>query len=169
MRAVSIRKATPADRTEIRAVEEEAFGQGAEAALVEALVIAGDAVLELVAASEGKIVGHILFSRLHVVEGDRRFEAVALAPLAVAPDFQRSGIGAMLVREAHARLERAGERLSIVLGDPAYYGRHGYAHERAKCFESAWQCPALQALAWKAAPRTGRLAYAPAFDALAEG
>ena len=38
---------------------------------------------------------------------------------------------------------------------------------RAAGFESVWQGDALQALAWGEAPKTGRLAYATAFDALA--
>ena len=71
----------------------------------------------------------------------------------------------MLVREAHVRLKAAGERLAIVLGDPAYYGRFGYSHERAAGFDSAYQGEALQALAWHDAPASGRLDYAAAFGA----
>ena len=61
----------------------------------------------------------------------RDFPAVALAPLAVEPAFHGSGIGGALIREAHIRLQDAGETLSVVLGDPAYYGRFGYTHARA--------------------------------------
>ena len=167
MSMMSIRPATPRDRAAIRLVEENAFGQQAEAGLVDALVAADDAVVELVAEEDGQIVGHILFSRLFVQEGGREFPAVALAPLAVDPSFHGTGIGGALIREGHIRLKAAGETLSIVLGDPAYYGRFGYAHARAAGFESAWQGDALQALAWGEAPQTGRLAYAAAFDALA--
>ncbi|MER2536672.1 MAG: N-acetyltransferase [Rhizobiaceae bacterium] len=163
MSMVSIRSATPRDREAIRAVEEHAFGQKAEAGLVDALVRDGEVVAELVAVDDGQIVGHILFSRLHVVEGGRRFPAVALAPLAVEPSFHKSGIGGALVREGHLRLRQAGETLSVVLGDPAYYGRFGYSSQRADRFESEWQGPALQALAWGDAPSAGRLVYARAF------
>jgi putative acetyltransferase len=51
-----------------------------------------------------------------------------------------------------------------VLGDPAYYGRLGYSHERAAGFESEYQCDALQALAWGEAPEAGRLVYPSAFS-----
>jgi putative acetyltransferase len=164
---MSIRPATPRDRDAIRLVEKNAFGQQAEAGLVDALAAADDAIVELVAEEDGQIVGHILFSRLFVQEGGREFPAVALAPLAVDPSFHGTGIGGALIREGHIRLKAAGETLSIVLGDPAYYGRFGYAHARAAGFESVWQGDALQALAWGEAPKTGRLAYATAFDALA--
>jgi putative acetyltransferase len=167
MSMMAIRAATPRDREAIRLVEEHAFGQQAEAGLVDALVGEGDAVLELVAEEEGQVVGHILFSRLHVQDGARTFPAVALTPLAVEPSFHGTGIGGALVREAHVRLKAAGEKLSIVLGDPSYYGRFGYDHARAAGFESEYQGEALQALAWGEAPTHGRLVYAPAFSALA--
>ncbi len=109
------------------------------------------------------MVGHILFSRLYVQDGGKTFRAVALAPLAVEPDFHGTGIGGALVREAHIRLKSAGETLAVVLGDPAYYGRFGYAHDRAAGFESDYQGDALQALAWGDAPETGKLVYASAF------
>jgi putative acetyltransferase len=163
MSMMSIRAATPRDREAIRLVEEQAFGQRAEAGLVDALVGDGDTVLELVAVDEGQVVGHILFSRLHVQNGAKKFAAVALAPLAVEPTFHGTGIGGALVREAHVRLKRAGEKLSVVLGDPAYYGRFGYSHARAEKFDSEYQGEALQALAWDEAPENGRLVYAAAF------
>jgi len=167
MSMMSIRPATPRDRDAIRLVGQNAFGQQAEAGLVDALIAADDAIVELVAEEDGQIIGHVLFSRLFVQEGGREFPAVALAPLAVDPSFHGTGIGGALIREGHIRLKAAGETLSIVLGDPAYYGRFGYAHARAAGFESVWQGDALQALAWGEAPKTGRLAYATAFDALA--
>jgi putative acetyltransferase len=164
MSMLSIRAATPRDREAIRKVEEHAFGQPAEAGLVDALAAAGDTVVELVAEDEGQIVGHILFSRVLVKNGAEEFAAVALAPLAVEPSFHRSGIGGALIREGHVRLKEGGETLSIVLGDPAYYGRFGYTHARAAGFESEYQCDALQALDWDKAPETGCLVYPRAFS-----
>jgi putative acetyltransferase len=164
MSMMSIRTATARDREAIRLVEEHAFGQRAEAGLVDALVESGDSVIELVAEEDGQVVGHILFSRLYVDHGNRRLPAVALAPLAVEPSFHGTGIGGALIREAHVRLKLAGEKLSLVLGEPAYYGRFGYAHERARKFESDYQCEALQAVAWGEAPESGKLVYASAFS-----
>ncbi len=165
MSMMSIRTATPRDREAIRLVEEHAFGQQAEAGLVDALVSGGNAVVELVAEEEGQVVGHILFSRLYVERNGLEFPAVALAPLAVEPAMHGSGIGGALVREAHLRLKQSGESLAIVLGEPAYYGRFGYTHDRASGFESDYQCDALQAIAWNEAPKAGRLVYASAFGA----
>lgn len=166
MNAFIIRPEEAADRAAVLPLLEAAFGGDDEARLVAALQEAGDVVLSLVAERAGRVLGHIVFSRLFVEGGDGRFAAAALAPVAVAPDEQGRGIGAALVEEAHLRLREAGECLSIVLGDPAYYARFGYTHARAAGFDSAYQCDALQALAWKEAPESGRLEYPAAFAAL---
>lgn len=163
MSAPTIREATEADRAAIFELVARAFGRDAEAALVEAIVADSEDVLELVAVSDGAIVGHVLFSRLSVESGNRSASAVALAPISVDPARQRSGIGSVLVEEAHRLLRQAGETLSVVLGEPTYYGRFGYAHARAAGFSSEWQCEELQALAWGDAPTRGRLVYPAAF------
>lgn len=167
MDGTKIRVALDSDRHNINGLVETAFGRPDEARLVDALAADGDIVLELVAEREASIIGHLLFSPIVVETANRSSSAVALAPLSVAPAFQRKGLGAALVEDGHRRLRLAGETLSVVLGDPAYYGRFGYEHERAARFESEWQCEAMQALAWSAeAPSRGRLVYAGAFLAL---
>lgn len=166
IRGLVIRPAQESDRAAIRNLVTAAFGQTGEADLVEALVRDGDSVLELVATHEQIVVGHVLFSRLMVEEDGREIPAVALAPIAVDPTRWKSRIGTTLIENAHALLRGAGERLSVVLGDPAYYGRFGYRHERAADFASDYQCEELQALAWGEAPKTGRLHYARAFAGL---
>ena len=110
MSMISIRSAQPRDREAIGLVEEHAFGQPAESGLVDALVTGGAAVLELVAEEDGQVVGHILFSRLHVVEGRTRFvrEDLHLVLGALArtrseprihrhPDLEREAAEAVLV------------------------------------------------------------------------
>jgi putative acetyltransferase len=166
MSGPAIRTARPADRAAIGALVAAAFGQDGEAVLVERLVADGDAVLELVAEQDGALVGHILFSRLKVEDAAGSMSAVALAPLAVAARARRRGVGAALVEAAHRRLAADGEVLSVVLGDPVYYGRFGYRRAPAADFASDYQCEALLALAWGEAPATGRLVYPPAFAAL---
>ncbi|WP_367715808.1 N-acetyltransferase [Nitratireductor sp. GISD-1A_MAKvit] len=167
MNAMNIRTETVADRDAVHTLLCTAFDGDGEARLVQSLHADGDVVLSLVAETEGVVYGHVLFSRLNVVSGDTYFPAVALAPLAVSPARQRQGVAAQLVEEAHQRLIASGETLSVVLGDPAYYGRFGYRHGDAESFESDYQCEALQALRWDdVAPRMGKLVYAPAFGGL---
>lgn len=166
IRGLVIRPAEERDRAAIHTLLDASFGGSVEGDLVERLRQDGDVVLELVATQETEVVGHVLFSRLSVEGGGSPFDAVALAPLAAEPSSQRTGIGTALVENAHHLLQEAGEKLSVVLGDPAYYGRFGYDHARAERFDSDYQCEALQALAWGEAPATGRLVYARAFAGL---
>src|ERR1700737_3253877 len=93
-----IRPETPADHEAIRHVNRLAFGQDAEARLVEALSDGGYVRGSPIAVKEEKVVGHILFSNLPIITKAGTVPALALAPLAVLPEFQKRGIGSALVR-----------------------------------------------------------------------
>lgn len=133
------------DDEAIRGVLVRAFGGEAEADLVDALCNEGDAVLSLVAVNEA-VVGHALFSRLRVQRSSGTESGLALAPLAVDPEFQRRGIGSALVRAGLERAREMGERIVFVLGDPAYYGRFGFSAELARGFECVYACEAFGAV-----------------------
>ena len=51
---------------------------------------------------------------------------MSLAPLAVRPDFQRQGIGAALIEEAHKRAAELNYETVLVLGHKDYYPQFGY-------------------------------------------
>jgi putative acetyltransferase len=155
--AVRIRPEELQDWPEIRALIEAAFGSNAEADLVQRLREDGDLVLSL-AADDGNPMGHIAFSRLALPESSS-IRACALAPLAVSPQRQRQGIGSALVREGLARLAQGGMDLVLVLGEPDYYGRFGFAPDSAKRLMTPYDGPHLQALALS---ETGEAAHGPA-------
>ena len=164
MSDVTVQTTSPDDYPEVANLVERAFGGTGEVELISRLRENNDVLLELVGRKNGILTGHILFSRVKIT--GKNHDAVALAPLAVLPEFQKQGVGSLLIQTAHTKLVAAGETLSLVLGDPAYYGRFGYEHLRAAGFESAYQGKYLQALAFADAPSTGVLQYAPAFGAL---
>lgn len=58
--------------------------------------------LSLVAEINGKIVGHIMFTKLQI----GKHIALALAPLSVLPEYQKQGIGTSLVLEGHRIAKR---------------------------------------------------------------
>ena len=128
-----VRPAEAGDHAAIRAVLLAAFPGTDEADLVEQLRADGDAPIELVGELDGRVVGHILFSPVKAP-----FRALALAPLAVAPDEQRGGIGSELIRAGHELARKQGWEAVFVLGDPAYYGRFGYDAELAAGFSSPY-------------------------------
>ena len=78
--------------------------------------------LSLVAEIDGKIVGHILFTKASVGKDT----VLALAPLSVLPKFQKKGIGSALVSEGHNIAKKLGYSYSVVLGSEKYYPKFGY-------------------------------------------
>lgn len=142
---------------------EAAFGGPEEAVLVARLHADGDVVLSLAAEQEGRIVGHVLFSRLQAP-----VRALALAPVAVIPDRQGCGIGSALIRAGLARAADAGWQAVFVLGDPDYYSRFGFATGPAGGFASPYASPHFMALALASdlPVRSGEIGYPDAFAAL---
>jgi len=166
---MTVRPGAPADAGAIRAVHRAAFPTMIEADLVEALTGDGDVVVSLVAERGGEVVGHILLSRMTVTGDGRDYRALGLAPVAVLPGFQGSGIGAALIEGALAIAGASGEELVFVLGEPDYYCRFGFAAQTAAPFASPYAGPYFMALALVPAlvpPASGSAAYAPAFAAL---
>lgn len=78
--------------------------------------------LSLVAVKEDKIVGYILFTKIKI----ENHEEIALAPLAVLPEYQKQGIGSMLIEQGHKIAKKLGYHYSIVLGSENYYPKFGY-------------------------------------------
>lgn len=129
---LQIRPETPEDREAIFRVTAAAFGQEAEARLVDRLRDEWFARVSLAAESQGAVVGHILFSEVQVMTIGGSLPALSLAPVSVLPEFQRRGIGAALVREGLAECRRQAGRIVVVLGHPEYYPRFGFSAELAR-------------------------------------
>lgn len=139
-----IRHAKPADHPAIRAVVEAAFETAAEADLVERLRAGGDVMFELVEEDDGEIVGHILYSRLWA---DSVNLYAALAPLAVRPDRQRTGVGKRLTAASIDTARDFGAHAVIVLGHPDYYPKFGFSRDAAARVKSPYSAsPAFMAL-----------------------
>src|SRR5687768_5019449 len=144
----------------IRGVHQRAFDPSAvEAELVDALRASGAHLPELclvAVAGDGSIAGHIAYSRARLDSGPG---VLALAPMAVLREHQRSGAGSALVTES---LRRAGETefpLVIVVGHAEYYPRFGFEPADALGITPPFDVPAE---AWMA----HRL---PAYTAAAHG
>ena len=126
---VTVRSETPGDVSEIRRVNEQAFGTPAEANLVEALRDGGKAVLSLVAVEDNRVVGHLLLSAVTIESGepvDETFSAIGLGPMAVLPEHQRKGIGSLLIETALNTSRKAGHDCVVLVGHAEYYPRFGF-------------------------------------------
>ncbi|NBC46448.1 MAG: GNAT family N-acetyltransferase [Gammaproteobacteria bacterium] len=76
------------------------------------------------AEQEGAIIGGIVCSRL-IYEQDERTVFI-LAPVAVAPERQRMGVGQRLLAHGLAALRAAGAHIAMTYGDPNYYAKVGF-------------------------------------------
>jgi len=103
------------------------FSDGKEHLLVKKLRYSESFIpqLSIVAESDNKIIGHILFTRVDI-EGNKSRESLALAPLSVLPIAQRQGIGTNLVKYGLEKAKELGFESVIVLGHPEYYKKFGF-------------------------------------------
>jgi putative acetyltransferase len=123
-----IRAECSEDVVAIDRVNREAFGSDVEARLVEALRCARAVISSLVAVDDqGQVVGHILFSPATIITASHEMRVASLAPMAVIPPRQRTGIGSMLIGRGLQECKRAGYRAAIVVGHPSYYPRFGFS------------------------------------------
>jgi putative acetyltransferase len=163
---IEIRAEAASDQEAVHAVNELAFDRADEADLVDRLRADGSVVASLVAVSSGRIVGHVLFTRLIVRTPRADVDAVALAPLAVRPEYQRRQVGSALVMEGIRVLRDLGEQIVVVVGHPDYYPRFGFSADLTRGLRSPFSGPAFMALELKAGALgrlEGELRYPPAF------
>jgi putative acetyltransferase len=151
---VAVRNETAADNAAVYLVNQEAFGRPDEAELIERLRSERVVLRSFVAESEMQIVGHILFTRVWIDTNAGPVAAAALAPVAVLPSRQRTGIGSQLIRYGLHRLQEDGERVVLVLGEPEFYERFGFSSETASDLATPFPPEAYMALEL----RTGELA-----------
>lgn len=126
---LKIRQANEKDYEQVYDVIKTAFekaehSDGNEQDLVIALRKSNSFIpeLSLVAVNENKIIGYILFTKVKI--GDNI--ELALAPLAVLPEYQRKGVGTSLIKEGHRIAKQLKYHYSIVLGSNPYYSKFGY-------------------------------------------
>jgi putative acetyltransferase len=171
-----VRAERPDDRAPVRDVVTAAFGGPAEADLVDALRASSAWLpgLSLVAEEEGAVVGHVLLTRASVRTAAGDVGLLALAPLAVAPERQRRGIGDALVRAGLEIAAARGERAVVLIGHASYYPRFGFEPAAARGLTSVFAAGEHAASFFVRELRAGALTgiegavlYAPAFDAFA--
>lgn len=127
---LTLRQETSDDFKEVFEVNQIAFGQDKEAKLVDALRNNQTAFvpeLSIVATYDNKIVGHILFTKINIRDDKEILnESLGLAPMAVRPELQATGIGGQLIRKGFEVAKELGFKFVIVLGHEHYYPKFGF-------------------------------------------
>lgn len=124
MEGIDVRAVDPREDPGVERVVRSAFGSEVEYALIEALRDDESWIYELsLGAYDGEtLVGHVLFTEARAGSAS----SVLLAPLAVAPERQRQGVGGALVRAGLDIARRQGAVVALVLGHVEYYPRFGF-------------------------------------------
>jgi putative acetyltransferase len=159
------------DEPGVRETNELAFGGPLEANLVDALRESArrgtPEYLSLVAVIDGRVVGHILFTPV-VIEPPAERRIAGLAPMAVRPEHQRSGIGSQLIRAGLEECRRSGYSAVVVLGHPEYYPRFGFVPAHAFGLTCEFPSPPEAFMAMELEPEAlgairGLVRYLPQF------
>lgn len=165
MKRFEIRAEREGDAAAIRRVTEAAFrgrpyADGDEADVIERLRAAAALTLSLLATAGAETIGHAAFSPATLRGAAAPW--YALGPVSVLPEYQRRGVGTALIESGLERLRERGAGGCILLGDPGYYARFGFAPAPANA-PPGLPAGYFQLKAFTAAVPGGRFAFHPAF------
>jgi predicted N-acetyltransferase YhbS len=168
-----IRPEKTEDYPAIKKLNDLAFHQPDEGMLIEKLRLKPGfiAELSLVAEYESRIVGHILFTPIQITNKDQIFKSLALAPMAVLPEFQKKGIGKELVMGGLNMAACLGFQSVIVLGHKDYYPKFGFRPASNWQISAPYEVPdecflALELSCCGLKGISGTVEYPPEFDEL---
>ena len=128
MQPIKVRAEVADDYRAIDVVNLSAFEGEAEAQLVDELRKSDGFIpdLSLVAELNGRVVGHVVLSRVKLKTSQGGGEILALGPMSVVPSQSHRGIGSELIEAAIARAKPLCHTAIVVAGYPEYYQRFGF-------------------------------------------
>jgi len=166
-----IRPEKKKDYKAIHKVTELAFGGKGEADLIDDLRKTDSFIpeLSLVAIQNDGIIGHILFSPIVIKSEKRVTSALALAPMAVHPEFQNKGVGSKLVFKGLEECRQLGHKIVVVIGHPEYYPRFGFLLARDRGLNVPFPVPDEAFMVLELVPGAlkgaqGEIIYTPPFQ-----
>jgi putative acetyltransferase len=128
MQQIKVRAETADDFRAIDVVNLSAFQGEAEAQLIGELRKSEAFIpdLSLVAELNGRIVGHVVLTKVQFTSARGETEILALGPMSVVPSQSHRGIGSELIEAAVARARPLCYTAIVVAGHPDYYLRFGF-------------------------------------------
>ncbi|HEY8896451.1 MAG TPA: N-acetyltransferase [Niastella sp.] len=125
---ISIQPEVPDDIDEIYELNQLVFEQDNEARLVDHVRQGPHFIpeLSLVAYSNEKLIGYILFSQITIANGEYRHQSLGLTSMVVHPEYQKRGIGAKLITHGLQRASELGFTDVFVFGHEFYFPKFGF-------------------------------------------
>ncbi len=108
--------------------------------------------LDFVAEIDGKIVGHVIYSRAYILQcNNEKKEVINFGPLSVLPEYQKQGIGSALMKYSIECAKELGYGAMLFFGHPTYYPRFGFVEAKEFGITTAWGAnfPAFMAMELK--------------------
>ena len=155
LNTIQIRETKATDFSDIMEVEKSAFGYEKEAKLVADLLTdkSAEPIVSLLAFDGNKAIGHILFTRAYFDNQQEQPMMHILAPLAVIPEYQRKGVGGMLIKVGLKLLQEKGSNLVFVLGHKEYYPKYSFMPNAAeKGYPAPYPIPEEYSEYWMVQP-----------------
>lgn len=109
--------------------------------------------LALVAEKDGKLIGHIMFTKLYIkLENGEMLEGLLVAPLSVLIEYRNMGVGSALMSKGLKVAKGLGYKFVILAGDPNYYNRFGFEQSSLYGITNENSIPDQFVLIYKIAP-----------------
>ncbi|WP_243281441.1 GNAT family N-acetyltransferase [Clostridium sp. D53t1_180928_C8] len=82
--------------------------------------------LSRIAVKDGEIIGCIMYSKSQIKDGENIQDIITFGPLCVKPEWQRCGVGEILLNETIEIAKNQGYKGVVIFGEPDYYPRMGF-------------------------------------------
>jgi len=83
--------------------------------------------LDYVALIDGKVIGNIMYTRSHVISEEKHIlNTLTFGPVSVLPEYQRKGIGSLLIEKTILEAKQNDEKAIIIFGSPKNYCKFGF-------------------------------------------
>lgn len=114
----------------------QAFADGGRVARLAEALLDRSSRIALVAEHAGEVVGHLQLSQSWLDTRPATVEVLVMSPVAVAPAWQRRGIGSALIEAGMREAERQETPLVWLEGDPRRYPPFGFTRGGERGFRA---------------------------------
>lgn len=140
----TIRMEMPEDNRETEMVVREAFWDLYRPGCIEHLVIhkirkvpAYIKELDMVACDGNKIVGIVICPKGKIINEQNQEFAVLSLMVGVLPQYQKKGIGSMLIKRAIEKARSLYYKGIVIFGNPEYYARFGFKNAKEYAIQTS--------------------------------